>query len=144
LETWPDGSAEAEGFLDHDGAVKDRPVRIHVRAVKQGSTLTLDFSGCDKQTAGPVNLTACTARSASLLALLTTADPTIPVNSGLAGRVRFIQPEGLVVSPLHPATVNHYFPTAHLLYNCVLDALGQLNPQRAVAPSGLGAGAVSI
>jgi N-methylhydantoinase B len=79
-----------------------------------------------------------------LLALVTTSDPTIPVNSGLAGTVRFIQPEGLVVNPLHPATVNHYFPTAHLLYNCVLAALGKLNPQRAVAPSGLGAGAVSI
>jgi N-methylhydantoinase B len=144
LRAWKDGTAEAEGFLDHDGAVKDRPVRIHVRATKQGDALRLDFSGSSPQTLGPVNLVTSTAQSVSLLALLTTTDPTIPVNYGLYNAVEFVIPPGLVVSPLHPATVNHYFPTAHLTYNVVLAALGQLNPARAVAPSGLGSGAVSI
>jgi N-methylhydantoinase B len=144
LALWPDGSAEAEGFLDHDGAVKDRPVRIHVRATKIGDALSLDFSGSGAQTLGPVNLVTSTAKAVSLLALLTTADPTIPVNFGLTDAVAFVIPEGLVVSPRHPATVNHYFPTAHLVYSCVLAALGKLNAARAVAPSGLGSGAVSI
>ncbi len=144
LRGWTDGTAEAEGFLDHDGVAKDRPVRIHVRATKQADRLVLDFSDCSPQTAGPVNLTSCTAQAVSLLALLTTADPTIPVNLGIADAVDFIQPAGLVVNPQHPATVNHYFPTGHLVYNCVLSALGKLNPARAVAPSGLGSGAVSI
>ncbi|HUZ74435.1 MAG TPA: hydantoinase B/oxoprolinase family protein [Stellaceae bacterium] len=144
LGTWRDGTAEAEGFLDHDGAVKDRPVRIHVRATKEGERLRLDFSGSSPQTLGPVNLVTSTAKAVSLLALLTTTDPDIPVNFGLTGAVEFVIPPGLVVSPQHPATVNHYFPTAHLVYNCVLAALGQLNPVRAVAPSGLGSGAVSI
>jgi N-methylhydantoinase B len=144
LATWPDGTAEAEGFLDHDGAVKDRPVRIHVRATKAADALTLDFSGSSPQTAGPVNLVASTAKAVSLLALLATIDPTIAVNFGLTDAVRFVIPEGLVVSPRHPATVNHYFPTAHLTYNVVLAALGQLDATRAVAPSGLGSGAVSI
>jgi N-methylhydantoinase B len=144
LAAWRDGSAEAEGFLDHDGAVKDRPVRIHVRATKTGAHLRIDFSGSSPQTQGPVNLVTSTAKAVSLLALLTTADPDIPVNFGLTDAVEFIIPPGLVVSPRHPATVNHYFPTAHLVYNCVLAALGQLNPARAVAPSGLGSGAVSI
>ena len=102
------------------------------------------FSGCDPQTLGPVNLTTNTAKSAALIALVATADPTIPINSGLTGAVDFKIPEGLVVSPKRPATVNHYFPTAHLVYNCVLAAMGKLNPARAVAPSGLGSGAISI
>jgi N-methylhydantoinase B len=144
IEQWADGSATAEGFLDYDGAVKDRPVRIHVCATKRGNRIEIDFSGCDPQTLGPVNLTTNTACSATLIALVATADPTIPINSGLAGVVDFKIPEGLVVSPKRPATVNHYFPTAHLLYNCVLAALGKLNPARAVAPSGLGCGGVSI
>ncbi len=144
LAAWPDGTAEAEGFLDHDGAVKDKPVRIHLRATKSGDRLALDFGGSSPQTLGPVNLVATTTEAVSLLALLTTADPTLPVNSGLRDAVDFVIPEGLVVSPRHPATVNHYFPTAHLAYNCVLAALGKLNPARAVAPSGLGSGAVSI
>ena len=144
LKAWPDGTAEAEGFLDHDGAAKDTPVRIHVKVTKAGEKLTLDFSGSAPQTAGPVNLVACTTQAASLMALLAICDPTIPVNSGLSSAVEFEMPEGLVVNPRHPATVNLYFPTAHLIYNCVLSALGSLNPARAVAPSGLGSGAVTI
>ena len=74
------------------------------------------------------------------MAVLAICDPTIPVNSGLREAVDFVLPEGSVVNPRHPATVNLYFPTAHLVYNTVLSALGQLNPARAVAPSGLGLG----
>ncbi len=144
LLAWPDGDAEAEGFLDHDGAEKEKPVRFHVRAQKRGDRLRLDFSGSSPQTLGPVNLVTSTAKAVSLLALLASADPTIPVNHGLTDAVEFIIPPGLVVSPRHPATVNHYFPSAHLAYSVVLAALGKLNPARAVAPSGLGSGAVSI
>jgi N-methylhydantoinase B len=144
ISAWPDGEAETEGFLDHDGAVKDRPVRFHVRAVKKGDNLRLDFSGSSPQTLGPVNLVTSTAQAVSLLALLTTTDPTIPVNYGLSEAVEFVIPPGLVVSPQHPATVNHYFPSAHLCYNVALATLGKLHPARAVAPSGLGSGAVSI
>jgi N-methylhydantoinase B len=144
LAAWPDGSAEAEGFLDHDGAAKDKPVRIRVRAVKRGERLTLDFTGTAAQTLGPVNLVRATAEAAALQAVLAVCDPTIPVNAGLRDAVDFVLLEGTVVNARHPATVNLYFPTAHLAYNMVLSALGELNPARAVAPSGLGSGAVTI
>ena len=144
IATWPDASGEAEGFLDHDGADKSHRVRVHVRAEKKGDTIALDFSASDPQAAGPVNLISTVARAASLLALLAAADPQIRVNAGLADAVRFTIPSGLIVSPVRPATVNHYFPTAHLVYSCVLAALGRVNSARAVAPSGLGAGGASI
>src|SRR5262249_30996665 len=66
LAAWTDGSAEAEGFLDHDGAVKEKPIRIHVRATKAGERLTLDLSGSAPQTLGPVNLLGCTSQAAAL------------------------------------------------------------------------------
>jgi N-methylhydantoinase B len=66
------------------------------------------------------------------------------VNFGLRAAVDFVLPEGTVVNARHPATVNLYFPTAHLVYITVLSALGAINPARAVAPSGLGSGAVTI
>jgi N-methylhydantoinase B len=144
LAQWADGEATAEGFLDYDGVTLDRPVHIAVRALKKGDRLTLDFNGTSSQARGPVNLVACTARAASLIALITASDPTIPVNSGMSEVVDFVLPEGSVVNPRHPATVNLYFPSAHLVYNLVLSALAQLNPARAVAPSGLCTGAVSI
>jgi N-methylhydantoinase B len=144
LAALDDGIAEMEGFLDHDGADIDVPVRIHVRAEKRGDRLVLDFSGSSPQTRGPVNVNKTTAQAVSLLAMLAATDPSIPVNSGLTQAVDFVMPDGLVVTPMHPATVNHYFPTSHLTYNVVLAALGKLNPARAVAPSGLGHGAIAV
>ncbi len=144
LATLADGVAEMEGFLDHDGADIDVPVRIHVRVEKRGERLLLDFSGSSPQTRGPVNVNKTTAQAVSLLAILAATDPSIPVNSGLTQAVDFVMPDGRVVNPQHPATVNHYFPTAHLTYNVVLAALGKLNPVRAVAPSGLGHGAIAV
>ncbi len=144
LAAWPDGETSAEGFLDNDGAELDTPVRIAVRATKRGAKLTLDLSGCAPQTRGPVNVNALTARSVSLLAVLAASDPTIPINSGLMQAVEFVIPDGLVVNPRFPATINLYFPTAVMVYTCVLSALGKLNPARAVAPSGLVTGAVAL
>ena len=43
IASWPDGEHEAEGFLDHDGVDRSKPVRIHVRAVKAGDRLTPRF-----------------------------------------------------------------------------------------------------
>ena len=141
---WGDGTAEAEGFLDHDGADLATPVRVHVRATKRGDTLVLDFSGCGPQTRGPVNVCAPTTQACALLAVIAATDPDIPMNAGLLDAVEFVMPPGTVVSPRHPATMNLYFPSAHLAYNCVLSALGKLHFDRAVAPSGLGTGALAI
>lgn len=144
LAAWQDGSAEAEGFLDSDGVDTDTPVRVHVRATKRGEALSIDFSGSSPQCRGPVNVCAPTTQACALLAVIAATDPEIPINAGLLDAVEFIMPPGTVVSPRHPATMNLYFPSAHLAYNCVLSALGKLNFRRAVAPSGLGTGAIAI
>lgn len=144
LARWPDGVHQAEGFLDNDGADLETPVRIHVTARKRGKRIRLDFSGSSGQTRGPVNCNLPTAQAVSVLAVLAASDPTIPMNSGLMEAIDFVTPAGSVVHPRFPATLNHYFPTCHLVYVCVLAAVGQFNPARAVAPGGLGHGAVAI
>jgi N-methylhydantoinase B len=141
---WPDGEHEAEALLDHDGADRSRPVRIKVAARKSGDHLTLDFSGTNPQAKGPVNTPGPTAQAVSLLAVIAASDPTIPMNSGVLDAVEFVLPPGTVVNPQFPATVNHYFPTSHIVYACVLAALGKFNPARAVAPAGFGTGAIAI
>ncbi len=144
ITAMPDGVAEAESFLDHDGADMNKPTRLHVVVEKRGERLRIDFTGSAPQAAGPVNVGASTALAGILLAVIAATDPTIPVNSGLAEPVEVILPEGSVVNPRHPATVNLYAPTLMMLYACVLTALGKLNPDRAVAPAGFGVGAMAI
>ena len=140
----PDGTSACDGLLDHDGADLETPVRIAVDITKQAGRLVIDFTRSAAQTTGPINLTPWTARSVSLLAVLAATDPTIPVNSGVLDCVDFVLPENSVVNPSFPATVNLYFPTAVMVYTCVLSAMGKLNPGRAVAPSGMVTGAVSL
>ncbi len=141
---WPDGAAEAEGFLNHDGVDISRRVRVHVHATKSGRTLRLDFSATDPQAYSPVNLPQATAQAVSMQAVIAAPDPTIPMNSGAFDAIECHIPPGRLISPQFPASVNHYFPTAHLTYNVVLAAMGKLNPSRAVAPSGLGSGAIAV
>src|SRR5262249_45728910 len=144
LARWPDGEHSAEARLDHDGADRSKPVRVRVIARKAGDRLTLDFSETDAQAKGPVNTPRPTAQAVSLLALIAASDPTIPMNSGVLDAVDFVMPPGTLVNPQFPATVNHYFPTSHVVYTCVLAALGKFNPARAVAPAGFGTGAIAI
>src|SRR6185295_2433508 len=125
---WKDGEAEGFFFLDHDGTGDNKRVRIHVKATKRGDKLTLDFSGTDPQGKGPINVPLPTSEAVSCIAVLAATDPTISMNTGVREAVDFVIPEGTVTNPRWPATVNHYFPTAHMIYSAVLSALGKLNP----------------
>ena len=102
VAAWADGVAEAEGVMDHDGAERARPVRIHVRTRKAGDRLTIDFSGSDPQTAGPINTPEPTARAVSMQAILAASDPTIPMNTGAFEAVDFVDPAGARREPAIP------------------------------------------
>jgi len=143
LAALPDGEAEAENFLDGD-SVSDKPVRIHVRIAKYGSNLTLDFSRSSPQTLGPANCVPQAAKSAAAAAILSFLDSTITYNAGVLDNVAITLREGSCLNPSFPAPVNSYMPSVHLVFNSVLEAMSHLAPDRAIAQSGLGLGAVSF
>ncbi len=51
----PDGTYEAESFLDNDGRRLDVALRIKVRVVIAGDRMVVDFSGMNDQVPGPTN-----------------------------------------------------------------------------------------
>jgi N-methylhydantoinase B len=140
LAALPDGISEAEAFLDNDGVDLDKPIRIHVKVTKHGDTIEFDYSGCDPQVKGPVNVRPQSAESGSVLALIGIIDPTIPINDGVRRAVTFINPEGRVSHARYPAPVNNYYPTTHLMYSCVQKAMAHFSTRRVVAPAGFGIG----
>jgi len=144
ISQWPDGTSEAEAFLDNDGADGETPVRVHVRIEKRGSDIALDFSGSDEQGAGPINVRPQSTETASFLGLLAVVDPTIPLNDGIRRVVRITNPEAKITHARYPAPVNNYFIATHLIYTCVQSALGTFTPDRVIAPDGLGGGATTI
>src|SRR5258708_7769682 len=52
----PSSTAAAEGFLDGDGVVMDRPIKLAVAVAVENGIVTFDFSASDAQAAGPENL----------------------------------------------------------------------------------------
>jgi N-methylhydantoinase B len=133
IASWPDGNAEGEGFVDHDGVDLDRPIRLYVNVKKRGDRLHFDFSGCSDQTRGPANIRPPLVQAACAYCLVAVVDPFLPINQGLARIVEATFRPGSVVDPQFPAAVNTYMPTALSLTEAVLKALGSFVPDKRIA-----------
>jgi N-methylhydantoinase B len=144
LSKWPNGENDAGAFLDNDGVQLDKPVKIHVNITKRNDELTLDFSGSDEQGKGPINVRRQMVESNSILALTAFIDPRMPLNSGSRRPLKFIVPEGKVVNCAYPAPLSSHMSAGLLIYTSVLAALAKFDPERAVAPPGLGTAPISI
>jgi N-methylhydantoinase B/oxoprolinase/acetone carboxylase alpha subunit len=71
IASWPDGEYTAEGLLEDDGVVPDRPWKIRGTLVIRGDELIVDYSGSDPQRRGPVNCTYGVTASATYNAVCT-------------------------------------------------------------------------
>lgn len=140
LERWPDGTAEAEAYLDNDGIHLDRPIRLHVSVEKRGGSISFDFSGSDVQSKGAVNIRPPLVRACCYYALVALVDPTLTNNEGLARVVQTTFSEGSVLNPTFPAAVNIYVYTLALTAEILLKALGRFVPDRVPAAWGAGGG----
>jgi N-methylhydantoinase B len=143
IALWPDGSFEGESFIDHDGIELDRPIRIHVAVEKRGDAIQFDFGGCSDQTKGPANIRPPLVRACCAYCLVCVVDPFLPINRGLNRVINATFREGSVVCPSFPAAVNTYMPTALVVAEAILKALGNLVPERTIA-EGSGSAAISL
>ena len=126
IAQWPDGSFEAERFVDNDGIELDKPIRIRVKVEKTGDRICFDFTECSDQTKGPANIRPPLVQAAIVYCLITLTDPHIPINSGLLKVAETKLREGSVVNPRFPAPLNTYNPTVHATVEACLDALSNL------------------
>lgn len=140
LATMPDGTQEAEGFLDHDGIGYERQRRVHVSVTKTGREILFDFSASDEQARGPVNVTSALIKNTCYFGLMAMTDASLPFNHGFVDVVQTKFKEGTVVCPRHGGPVSYYVPLAYLTADVVLHALGKFSPERAVGSSGGGGG----
>lgn len=144
LLKWPDGEAEAECWMDHDGVDIDKPLRLHVKIIKKGDSITFDYSQMADQVKGPTNLRPQASEVAGLIGLISMLDVSIPLNGGAAFPITFINPEGKITNPKWPAPVNNYFGLTNVLCSTIQQALSQFDPDKAVASPGLGLGAIAV
>jgi N-methylhydantoinase B len=135
LAELPDGVARFRDRLDDDGT-GGGAVPIAVEVELRGDAMRLDFAGSADQVAGPINAVAAVTHSACYYAVRAFADPTAPANDGCYRPLEIRLPKRSVVNAAPPAAVvGGNLETAQRVADCVLGALFELVPDRAVAAS---------
>jgi N-methylhydantoinase B len=134
LRELPDGTAEAEGFLDDDGR-GGPPTRIHARLEKVRDRLTVDLSRSAPQVAGAFNVPWASTRAAVVYALRAMTDPSMTTNDGILRPLEIVCPRGTVLNPEPPAAVSVRHNTCQRLADVLVRAFSDLWPARAVASS---------
>ncbi len=123
-----DGTYSAEDYLDNDG-IRDEPLKIALDLRIDGDAMTFDFSRCSKACAGPVNISRSTAIAACYVALKHVFRD-VPANAGVLDPVRFVIPEGSLLSAKRPKPVGGYTETILRMIDTVFVALSQACPDR--------------
>lgn len=133
----PDGAAEAQGYMDDDGA-GGPPVRIHARVEKRGDTILVDLSESDGQRDGGMNVPIVSTEATIYYAVRCVIGGDVPVNDGFFRPIRIRVPEGSYLNPRFPAAVSVRHLTCQRLADTLLRALGHLAPERVAGGSFVG------
>jgi N-methylhydantoinase B len=136
VKALPDGEASAEGFMDNDGVELDRPVRFAVTVRVRNGDITFDFTKCDRQAKGPMNLRPSMVEACVFYSLIGVLDPKLHFNDGMRDVVRFEYAPNTITNASAPAPVSSYQAANLKLVDVILEALAPFRPERAVANAG--------
>ncbi|MFK7886732.1 MAG: hydantoinase B/oxoprolinase family protein [Gammaproteobacteria bacterium] len=126
----PDGTYEADGFLDNDGLGSD-PLPVKLKLTIAGDGMTVDLTGSAAQARGPVNCgmtqTIAAARVAYKLLICSEVSP----NGGSFRPLEVTAPSKTIFSAEEPAACGWYFSSLGLLIDLVVKALSEVLPDKA-------------
>jgi N-methylhydantoinase B len=132
----PEGETSAEGFLDSDGIVVDKPIKLAVTVTIEDGVAHFDFTNCDPQARGPVNLRPPMVEACVFYSLIGCLGPDLAFNDGVRNAVRVVLKPRTVVNADPPGSVSNYQVVNLKLIDVILEALAHFNPARALANSG--------
>jgi len=127
VERLPDGTYEAESFLDPDRLEPDRPIEIVVRVVIQGSDMTIDLTRCSGQRKGAYNSRTLAGAYVAYKALTT---PLEPVNEGSFRALKVEIQEGNFMMARYPAAMAGWSTALPTVIDTVFRALAPALPDR--------------
>src|SRR5262249_33272820 len=132
----PEGESSAEGLLDSDGVVIDKPVKLAVSVAIKNGLANFDFSNSDPQARGPVNLRPSMVEACVFYSLIGCLGPNLHFNDGMREVVRLKFAPRTVTNAEQPAPVSNYQMVNLKLVDVILEALGRFHPDRAIANAG--------
>ena len=132
----PEGTSSAEGFMDSDGVVMDKPIKLAVTIEVRDGLATFDFSQSDPQAKGPVNLRPSMVEACIFYSLIGSLGPRFAFNDGMRDAVRIVCKPGTVTHANAPAPVSNYQMVNLKLVDVILQAMAHFQPMRAIAGAG--------
>ncbi|MGH7091303.1 MAG: hydantoinase B/oxoprolinase family protein [Stellaceae bacterium] len=130
----PDGTYEAESFMDDDGIEVGRKVPIHVKVTVEDDEMTVDLSNISPQVRGYFNSGVTTGYGCTQVAYKCLTSPTdYPVNDGAFRSLKSVVPAGRVVSATRPAPMRKWMTYPMTVIDTVFKALAPAIPERVIA-----------
>jgi N-methylhydantoinase B len=135
LKQVPAGLYRAQDFLDNDG-INDQRVRIAVSirflpTRGRRKSVTVDFTGSDRQVEGSVNAVEAITYSACFYVFRCLLAEDVPATAGLMRPIEVIAPAGSVVNARPPAAVaGGNVETSQRIVDVLLRALAEAIPER--------------
>jgi N-methylhydantoinase B len=127
----PDGTYSFEDHIDNDG-ITDATLKVALDLTIRGEEMTLDFSRSARACAGPMNVARSTTIAACFVALKHLF-PEVPANGGCLEPIRFVIPDGTILSAEAPMPVSGYSENILRTIDVVFGTFAQLAPERANA-----------
>jgi len=129
----PDGTYEAESFIDNDLVDQDKTLTIKVKVIVKGDEMTIDFSGLPPQARGPINAGQSGGIAAARVAYKMLVAPKGMVTEGEFRPLKVILPPGTILSAQHPAPLAFWSSSLPTVVDTTLRAMSNLLPERITA-----------
>ena len=133
-KTIPDGTYEAESFLDDDGIEIGKRIPVKVKVIVKGEEMTIDLSEVSKQVRGFFNSAITTGYGCAQVAYKCITSPTdYPINDGAFRSLKVIIPPGRIVSATRPAPMRLWMCFPMTIIDTIFKALQPAIPDRVIA-----------
>jgi N-methylhydantoinase B len=129
LAKLPAGVYEAEDMVESDG-LGNGPFRVRVKITVSADRLMADFTGTDKQAAGPINCTRTGLVTGVRCVFKSITNPELPANGGCFRPLEIICPSGTFISAQSPAPVSLYYESLLAAMDVMWKALASAMPDR--------------
>jgi N-methylhydantoinase B len=134
VRTIPNGSYEAESFMDDDGVYTGRRIPIRVRVEVADDRMTIDLTDIAQQVSGFYNSGETAGRSCCGVAFKCLTSPLeLPINEGQFRALEVVLPPGRVVSAVKPAAMRMWMTYPMTIVDTIFKALAPAIPDRVIA-----------
>lgn len=130
----PDGTWEAEEYMDDDG-LGTEAVKMKVSLTVKGDKAEIDFSGTDRQSLGATT-TMWIEATRCLIGPKLILDPVHPMNAGAARAFDIVLPAGSVVCGLPPKSQCQHLEVGTKVASLMVRVLSRAMPEKSIAPDG--------